>query len=197
MSHRTDSLPEASAPRRAIRELRYNEPFRQLGGIGLMIVFAVFAQPIQWLYLYAAVPLIVIGTGIRLWASGCIIKNRQLATTGPYAWVRHPLYTGNVLVLVGFVLGSATWWSAAAFIAFFWFSYPTAVRYEDGKLRDTFGETWEHWKARTPAIVPTRLKPEGAGIGDWSWRKSLLKNGEPLIAALVLFWAGWIGTRLG
>ena len=39
---------------------------------------------------------------MRLYASGFVVKNKELATTGPYGMVRHPLYTGNILMLVGY-----------------------------------------------------------------------------------------------
>lgn len=43
--------------------------------------------------LYTATPLVLAGVGIRMWASGVIMKNRELATSGPYRYVRHPLFT--------------------------------------------------------------------------------------------------------
>ena len=69
-----------------------------------------------------------------------------------------------------------------------WLFYPTAVEYEDRKLRGLFGETWQRWRARTPALLP-RL-PRGRGErpreNRWSFKKSLRQNGEPVIAVMVV-----------
>ena len=59
----------------------------------------------------------VLGILVRLWASGHVKKDKVLATTGPYAYVRHPLYVGNHLITFGFCLASGLWWSFIAWLA--------------------------------------------------------------------------------
>src|SRR5436305_15053854 len=46
--------------------------------------------------------LIVCGLFVRSWAAGTLKKQKQLATTGPYACIRHPLYFGSILMMAGF-----------------------------------------------------------------------------------------------
>src|SRR5690606_17818070 len=110
MSHRTKDLPPLTGIGHTIRELRYQEIARQGLGIGLILVYALTARSIPLLVAIGA-PLVLLGTIVRLYASGFILKNEQLAKHGPYALVRHPLYTGNVLVLVGFAFANGNWWS--------------------------------------------------------------------------------------
>src|SRR5690606_123487 len=138
MSHRTKDLPEKQGLAHAVRELRYHEASRQLLAVVLIGLFAVTARPTE---LAAAIglPLAIIGTAVRLYASGFIMKNAELATTGPYAFVRHPLYTGNILLVIGFAIANAQWWPVPLSLAFFWFYYPTAIEYEDRKLHRLFG----------------------------------------------------------
>ena len=81
---------------------------------------------------------------MRLYASGFIVKNQELATDGAYRFVRHPLYTGNILLVVGFALAGSRWWGMPVALFFFWFYYPTAIEYEDRKLHRIFGAAWEH-----------------------------------------------------
>ena len=184
MSHRTDDLAPGGAFTRLVRRLRYHEASRQFLAVVLMVWFSVAADPTE-LPLTLGTPLIVAGTALRLFASGFISKNRELATDGPYALVRHPLYTGNIAIVSGFAIASGQWWAAAVALAFFWFYYPTAIEYEDRKLRNLFGDRWLGWARDVPALMPSFRNLGKALSGEWSFRKSLLKNGEPLIALIV------------
>jgi hypothetical protein len=194
MSHRTKDLPELSGVAHAIRELRYHEASRQLLAFVWIALFAIVsdATPVS---LTIGAPVIALGTAARLYASGYILKNRELATSGPYAFVRHPLYTGNILIILGFSVASAVWWTLAVAAVFFWFYYPTAIEYEDRKLHGIFGERWEAWASRVPALVP-RLAATNAGGGEWSLRKSYKQNGEPLIVAYIVFWLAYLAWPL-
>jgi protein-S-isoprenylcysteine O-methyltransferase Ste14 len=109
MSHRTADLPPLTGVAHVIRELRYHEVARQVLAIVLVIVYAVTAVPIP---LLAAIglPVGLLGALVRLYASGFIVKNQELATDGAYRFVRHPLYTGNILLVVGFALAGSRWW---------------------------------------------------------------------------------------
>jgi protein-S-isoprenylcysteine O-methyltransferase Ste14 len=125
-----------------------------------------------------------LGMLVRLAASGFVMKNETLATNGPYAFVRHPLYVGNILICVGFCFASGVWWSAPFAIATLLLFYPDAIRYEDQKLQRLFPGQWERWSAETRALLP-RLNPYLAGgeptrRSSWSLRLSMMRNGEPV-----------------
>ena len=180
MSHRTQDLPPLSGISHLVRELRYHEGSRQTLAFVLIALFSYVAEP-RWLPFLIGTPLIVVGTLWRLYASGFISKNEQLATDGPYALVRHPLYTGNILIIIGFSIASSVPWTAAVCLFFFWFYYPTAIEYEDRKLHGIFGEQWIEWSSKVPALVPNIANAGRMGGGDWSFAKSTKRNGEPLI----------------
>lgn len=195
MSHRTAPLPPLEGLPRIVRELRYHEASRQVLGFLVCVVFALIANP-RPLLVYAAAPLVLAGVGTRLWASGVIMKNRELATGGPYRYVRHPLYVGNILVLAGFVLASGTWWAAPVALAFFLFYYPPAIEYEERKLERLFGATWREYTRSTRALLPSfAARPPRSDTG-WSLQKSLALNLEPLIAVFILGLFVWIWTKL-
>ena len=120
MSHRTEDLPPRTGLSHAIRELRYHEASRQGVGFVLILVYALTTQAVP-LSIAIGAPLVIIGMIVRLYASGFVLKNKELATHGPYAIVRHPLYTGNVLVIVGGAIAGGTLWGLPLAIAFFWF----------------------------------------------------------------------------
>ena len=191
MSHRTRDLPELSRLSHAIRELRYHEISRQLGAVALILLYALTAES-STLPVALGIPLALVGTATRLYASGFIVKNKQLAINGPYALVRHPLYTGNILIVCGFALASATWWALPVALAFFWFYYPPAIEYEDRKLRRYFGERWERWARDVPALVPALQNAGAMGGGRWSFAKSMWRNGEIVIAVYILACMGAI-----
>lgn len=185
MSHRTEDLEQISGVAHVIRELRYSEVARQSLAVVLILLYALTARPTTataTVGLTAA----MVGMLIRLYASGFIMKNKELAKTGPYAFVRHPLYTGNILLIIGFSIGNTSIWAIPLALAFFWFYYPPAIEYEDRKLRGIFGSDWEEWADRTPALVPRLSNLVGWRSGSWSLRTSLRKNGEVLITVFVL-----------
>lgn len=194
MSHRTHELPPLTGVASWVRELRYHEASRQALAIALIVVYAATAAPVP---LLAAIGLGVafVGAVVRLYASGYIVKNEQLATSGPYRFVRHPLYTGNILFVVGFALAGWRWWGIPLAVLFFWFYYPTAIEYEDRKLRRIFGAVWEQWAARTPALVPRLGNPPGSG-GSWSLATSLLRNGEIVFVVLCVACMAWVASRV-
>ncbi len=169
-----------------IDRLRYNEIARQ--GLGLLLL------PVcAWFTLAAGESRILIGLAIallgqiwRIYAAGVIYKNKQLATTGAYSLVRHPLYLGNFLILGGFTLAAAHWGLVAVVVVFFTFYYPAAIRYEDAKLERLFGEPWRDWSAGTPAMFPTSLNWQPNTDAEWNARQSLMRNGELPISIYLL-----------
>ncbi len=171
---------------------RRRERFRQFVGIAFVFAITFLGHPrAEWWT--PALVLAGVGMLIRIWASGFVKKDKQLATEGPYALVRHPLYVGNLLIGFGFCLASGLWWSFAAWILILVFFYPPAIRQEDEKLHALFGETWARWRASTMALVPT-LPPAGPLTGRWSFRQSLIENGEPVYVVIfcaLLFYLSW------
>jgi protein-S-isoprenylcysteine O-methyltransferase Ste14 len=188
MSHRTEGLERLRGLPHIVRELRYSEVARQGLAVVLILVFALTSRAGT---LAAAVGMsaALLGMLLRLYASGFIMKNKELAQNGPYALVRHPLYTGNILLVMGFAVANQSLWAIPLTVAFFWFYYPPAIEYEDRKLHGIFGQAWTEWAARTPALMPRFANLAGMGSGEWSLAKSLRKNGEILITVFVLICA--------
>ena len=196
-------MPTAPPPRpdgglrRLLYDIRYRpDRHRQLLGILLVVLFTYLGQPILGQF-GAGVAFVAAGILVRLWASGYVKKDKVLATGGPYAFVRHPLYVGNLLISVGFCLASGLWWSWLAMLIFWILYYPPTIRMEDSKLHGLFGESWEKWRAVTKALIP-RLSPyPGRERGNWSFAYSMKLNGEPLIAAFLAVCLYVLWRRIG
>jgi protein-S-isoprenylcysteine O-methyltransferase Ste14 len=189
MSHRTRDLPPLAGPSSLIRELRYHEASRQGLAVVLLLIYALTSQPSE-LSVALGMPLAFVGMLVRFYASGFVMKNKELATHGPYALVRHPLYTGNILLIVGFAAAGATFWGLPLAIIFFWFYYPPAIEYEDRKLRVLFTEQWDRWAQGVPALIPKLGNAARMAGGSWSLVKSTRQNGEIVIViyTLICMW---------
>ena len=87
-------------------------------GFVLVIAFAWFSSPTAR-SLVAGLPVSLLGLALRGWAAGHLEKNRDLAQSGPYAYVRNPLYIGTLLVAAGLVIASQQWALAVLFAAVF------------------------------------------------------------------------------
>jgi len=191
---------EASAPPTGLKRFAYDLWYnryrsRQFVGIVFLILLAVVGRPIAEFYYWGA-GAAVLGIIVRLWASGHVKKDKILATTGPYAYVRHPLYVGNHLITVGFCLASSLWWSFFAWIALALYYYPQTIAAEDRQLAKLFPGQWEDWARDTQALTP-RLTPYRLGqTSEWSFMQSLKKNGEPIIAALLVYGLFVLYSRL-
>ena len=80
-------------------------------------------------------------------------KRQVLATTGPYAHVRHPQYVGFVLVMLGFLVQWPTLLTLAMFPILVWM-YVHLARQEEREVRAQFGEVYAEYARRVPAFVP-------------------------------------------
>jgi protein-S-isoprenylcysteine O-methyltransferase Ste14 len=135
---------------------------------------------------------VALGETIRLWASGHIEKTQVLATGGPYAHTRNPLYVGSVLLALGLALAAASVWVAGAVILYFAAFYPSVMREEADFLRRKFPVEYRAWEAAVPGFLP-RLYPGGPRTSRFSWAR-VRANKEwrtavalPLVGALL--WA--------
>jgi hypothetical protein len=175
---RTEKMGNRTGLAGLIDRLRYHEASRQGLGLILLLVCAYFTTPAGEPRLVAGFIIAAIGQLWRIYAAGVIHKNRQLASTGAYSLVRHPLYLGNFLILGGFTVAGGNWIVAAVVAFFFLFYYPAAIRYEDRKLEDIFGDEWRSWSKNIPGMFPTGLKWQSDRDADWDMRQSLIRNGE-------------------
>jgi protein-S-isoprenylcysteine O-methyltransferase Ste14 len=121
-------------------------------GFLIVIVFAWFSQPTPQ-SMALGVPVSLAGLALRAWAAGCLAKNQQLATGGPYAYTRNPLYLGTLLVAAGLAIAARSIWLAALFAVVFVFVYLPVIQNEEQHLRSLFPDYVAYAK-RVPALWP-------------------------------------------
>ena len=81
-----------------------------------------------------------------------------LRTHGVFAVVRHPIYSGVLLALLGLVIGVGSWWTLAWWLLAILF-FLGKSRWEDSLLRAKHPGEWEIWAQGTPALIPYRRRP--------------------------------------
>lgn len=109
--------------------------------------------------LFGILGILLAGTGIshlgKQWrVNAALNSDHELITTGPYHFVRHPIYASMfAMEMMGvFMVGKLPWWPLA--IILFIVGIEIRVRVEDGLLRGRFGSRFEEWKSRVPAYLP-------------------------------------------
>lgn len=140
-------------------------------GFLLVAAFAWFSRPTTS-SLAIGLPVSLLGLALRAWAAGCLAKNQQLATGGPYAYTRNPLYVGTLIVAFGLALASRSPGLAALFAAVFLLVYLPVIQNEEQHLRRLFPE-YAQYAASVPALWPRLRHISMAGGFRWSlYRKN-------------------------
>lgn len=129
-------------------------------GFLLAAAFAWFARPTAR-SLACGIPVSLAGLVLRAWAAGHIAKDRQLATGGPYAYIRNPLYLGTLLVAIGLAAAARGLWLAALFAAVFLLVYLPAVMLEEQHLNRLFPD-YAAYAAAVPSLLPYRRPHAGS-----------------------------------
>jgi protein-S-isoprenylcysteine O-methyltransferase Ste14 len=121
------------------------------------VLFIVLARP-RPLTLAIGGGIAIVGLAVRAWAAGHIRKNAALATSGPYAYTRNPLYLGSFLLGLGFTVASSRFALGLLFAALFLGIYLPVMRVEAATLAEMFGEDYQRYSSAVPLFFP-RLTP--------------------------------------
>lgn len=160
------------------------------GGFLLVAAFAWFSHP-TWPSLLWGLPLSLSGLALRAWAAGNLAKNQQLATQGPYAFLRNPLYIGTLLVAAGLVIASRSVTLGLVFAAVFFLIYLPVIQLEEQHLRALFPE-YATYAREVPSLFPRPTPTSPALTFD---PKLYRKNREYEAALGFLAGAIWLILR--
>jgi protein-S-isoprenylcysteine O-methyltransferase Ste14 len=165
-------------------------------GFAFALLYVWLARP-TWRSLALGGVLIVPGILMRALASGHVRKNEALATSGPYAYTRNPLYLGSLLIGMGFAIAARSWAVGVLLVAMLFAIYVPVIRDEEKFLRENF-PGFEEYARRVPRMLP-RIVP--AHIGDENGRFSFelyMKHKEwnALLGAVAMGAVLWLKMRL-
>ncbi|MCL4783014.1 MAG: isoprenylcysteine carboxylmethyltransferase family protein [Bryobacterales bacterium] len=128
-------------------------------GFLLLVAFAWFSAPTRESALFGTL-LSLPGLLLRGWAAGHLRKDSTLTTSGPYAFIRNPLYAGTLLVAAGMAYAAQQWPLAILFGAVFLLVYLPAISLEEQHLRDLFPD-FPDYARRVPLLIPYRGRIPG------------------------------------
>lgn len=181
--------------------MTYSEVAKRLRlplGFLLGILYLVFARPTA-LTLAVGGAIAFIGVIVRGWASGHISKNDRLATSGPYAHTRNPLYFGSFLIAAGFAI-AAHWGLLLLVVAFFVLIYAPTMERERANIAGRFPGEYETYAANVPAFVPRptawRADPKNGSYAGGGFSLDLyMKHGEWKAGMTYVLVMVWLATR--
>ncbi len=165
--------------------------------------FVIFFCSLNDASIRAGIGYIIAGTLIRLWSNGYAIKNDKLTTSGPYAFVRNPLYLGTFLIAIGFVIILKSqppyleWLAGGIFLLALSFMYYRTIKGEQGMLLAKYKDAYSDYCKQVPAMVPC-LIPYSKGE-KWPFKLQRLINSKEhktvfwIFILLVVF---YLKTRL-
>jgi protein-S-isoprenylcysteine O-methyltransferase Ste14 len=139
----------------------------------------------------AGLPFALAGAALRGLAAGTIRKDSRLATEGPYAWTRNPLYLGSFLLQVGFGVMSGSWIAAGITILPSLIVYPNVIRNEEGHLSRLFPEEFRKYRATVPRFLP-RFRSTGQSFSLAQYLANREYNTAfGFVAVLAIFVVKW------
>lgn len=161
-------------PTRVLREPRFIIFYL---GIILLLIFSASTEK----SIRIGVITILLGEGLRIWATGYLRKSEILITTGPYALIRHPLYTGTFFIGLGFCLMGRQIYIVLIYLLAFIYFYREKFKKEEKHLSDKFGAEFETYKRYVPAFIPglyifSQEKRQGFNLGRFFTSAELITS---------------------
>jgi protein-S-isoprenylcysteine O-methyltransferase Ste14 len=128
--------------------------------------------------------LVLGGLALRSWAAGTLHKRTELTMSGPYELVRHPLYIGSFMMMIGFCQliddKESIWFVLGPMLALYVYH---AIREERG-LAAKFPDQWTEFSQKVPRFVPRHLPTQL--FATWNL-KQWIKNREYQAVSAVFF----------
>jgi protein-S-isoprenylcysteine O-methyltransferase Ste14 len=134
-------------------------------GFIFSLVYFWLARPTK-ISLVAGTLVLLPGLVLRGLASGHVQKDKQLTTSGPYAYTRNPLYLGSLMLAGGFAIAARSWWIVAIMLLMFTVIYIPVIAGEERYLRQTFPDYGDYAR-HVPRMLP-RFTPYGGQQSAYS-----------------------------
>ena len=128
-----------------------------------------------------------VGEMLRVWAAGHLRKGQEVTRSGPYRFIRHPLYFGSSIIGVGFVVAAANLVVLAIVVGYLVLTLWAAIREEEMRLQLAFGEEYENYRQGT--VRPSERKFSIERMINNGEHKTLLGF---LVGSIILSMKAWI-----
>ena len=161
--------------------------FRVPAGLIGVILILILAKPTFFSLIIGAV-VSLFGFLLRAWAAGHIEKEKEIAISGPYRYVRHPLYIGNFILGTGLCISAYSLWSMLVFLIYFSIFYSVAITFETEKLKKLFPKEYNNYIKEVPCVLPCFKTNKGKSVKKFTF-KLYKKNKEyrAILGGLVIW----------
>lgn len=165
---------------------------RSFTPIPFIIALLYFAKP-TWYSVAIGLVFIVLGECLRMWAVGyaggstratTLGAARDLVTTGPYGYVRNPLYLGNFLLSFGICIISNVIWLIPILIVGYFFQYLPIITVEETYLMESCGSVYQTYRAQVPRFFPQFHRYHAPSPHDFSWQRAIKSEKRTLTAII-------------
>lgn len=163
---------------------------RVTAGFVMAAAFACFSHP-DPKSLLIGLPVSASGLALRAWAAGHLAKDQRLASSGPYAFTRNPLYLGTLITALGLAGAARSFGLAILFTALFLLVYLPAIELEEQHLMKIL-PGYAEFAARVPMLFPRWTSQ--FGLNRFS-RALYWKNREYQALLGWLIGAAWLIAR--
>lgn len=167
--------------------------------VSALVAVLILARPNKLSLVIGSI-IVFIGEGIRVWASGHLIRNEEVTTSGPYAYLRDPLYLGRILLLIGFCIMAwgYNWIILLIGLGVFFFNYmPRKYRKEMARLENLFGEEYKAYASYTHSLLPQLRPYPKARKRPWKFDLFWKENREQFfLLGMVVFFMLVVGRYL-
>ncbi len=148
-----------------------------------------------WALVVCAV-MFVAGELIRVWATGHLRKDEVLTVSGPYRYVRNPMYVGTLLIATSLMLAGGQHVLLIVFLAIFFLYYmPRKQRREGRRLLRNFGMDYAKYVVGVNSLVPM-LKPYAGGSSEKFSLRQAIRNNEHQAALSLMLAVGALVIKL-
>ena len=174
---------------------------------GLIIGALIYLAEPRLYYFLGGLVLVIFGEIIRVWATGHLEKNKSLTISGPYGYVKNPMYVGSFLIMIGFtamaincphayyVLGLL----AIQLAGFLFYYVPRKRSIEGDRLKEKFGQPYVDFDQAVPDYIPRRLRAYKGEGSDKRWTRRVFNENNELhvglcvvLGVLAFAWKLWL-----
>ncbi len=163
---------------------------RSFTPIPFIVALIYFAEPVRYTVIVGAL-FIAAGEFLRIWAVGyagastrarALGAARDLVTTGPYSYVRNPLYLGNFLLSLGVCLLSNVYWLVAVLVIGYFCQYLPIVALEEAYLLESCGSVYQTYREQVPRFLPQFRPYPNPSDHDFSFARAIKSEKRTLTA---------------
>ena len=138
-------------------------------------LLVIFSHP-TWHLMSIGAPMALCGLAIRAWAAGHLRKKVELATSGPYAHTRNPLYLGSCLTAAGCGISAGNLWLGLGLLGCLAAVYVPVIRAEERETRKLYANDYPGYAEAVPAFVPRLTPYRGRLRRSFDWRLYLSRR---------------------